>query len=96
MSDAPLDTPTPPKHSNMTVTNFNYEGSYLLGLIYKKLDLSRSSNLSAEVTKIIWSSNFQIDVLSDISPGAVHLMVKNGNIISSSGQELQFHTATDI
>ena len=33
----PLDTPntseTPPKHPNMTITNLNYEGSYLSGII---------------------------------------------------------------
>ena len=30
----PLDTHlTPPKHPHMTITNFNYEGSYLPGVI---------------------------------------------------------------
>ena len=34
MSDVtPLTPPTPPKHAQMTITNFNYEGSYLPGLI---------------------------------------------------------------
>ena len=45
----PLTLPTPPKHSDMTFTNFHYEGSYLLGLIYKivvKADLGRSPGRS--------------------------------------------------
>ena len=47
MSDVtPLDTP---KHPHMTITNFNYEGSYLPGLICHigvKADLGRSASRS--------------------------------------------------
>ena len=54
MSDVtPLDTPTPlkhpPKYPHMTITNVNYEGSYLPGLISHivvKADLGRSVSKS--------------------------------------------------
>ena len=39
----------PPKHPQMTITNFNYEGSYLPGLICNivvKSDLGRSASRS--------------------------------------------------
>ena len=41
----PLNPPIPPKHRHMTITNFNYEGSYLPGVICHivvKADLGRS------------------------------------------------------
>ena len=75
----------------MTVTNFNYEGSYLQGLICNivvKADLGRSPGLSTPECQYL------------------HLVVKNGNwqicwqiyppILTSSGPEWQFHIATDI
>ena len=50
---SPLDTPntskTPPKHPQMTITNFNYEVSYLTGLICNivvRADLGRSDGRS--------------------------------------------------
>ena len=47
MSDlTPLTPPYTPLHPHMTITNFNYEDSYLLGLIYKivvKADVGRST-----------------------------------------------------
>ena len=50
MSDVTLSTPpTPPKYPQMTITNFNYEGSYLPGLICNivvKADLGRSPGRS--------------------------------------------------
>ena len=45
----PLDTPTPLKHHHMTITNFNYEDSYLPGVICNiavKADLGRSPGRS--------------------------------------------------
>ena len=46
----PLHTPsTPPKHPQMTITNFNYEVSYLPGLVCNivvKADLGRSAGRS--------------------------------------------------
>ena len=50
---------TPPKHSQMTITNFNYEGSYLPSLICNivvKADLGRSAGRSIPPsTDILWS-----------------------------------------
>ena len=47
----PLDIPeTPPEHPHMTITNFNYEGSYLPGVIcyiVVKADLGRTPCRSA-------------------------------------------------
>ena len=66
MSDVtPLDTPlTPPKHPHMTITNFNYEGSYLAGVmcnIVVKADLGRSPGRSTPQRSASWSEwQFQI------------------------------------
>ena len=59
----PLDTPTPPKHHqkpqnipHMTITNFNYGGSYLPGFIchiVMKADLGRSVSRSTPTPKCI-------------------------------------------
>ena len=50
MSDVTLLTPlTPPKHPQMTIANFNYEGSYLPGVIRNivvKAYLGRSPGIS--------------------------------------------------
>ena len=47
MSDVtPSLTPTLPKHPHMTITNFNYDGSYLPGVICNivvKTDFGRST-----------------------------------------------------
>ena len=60
---------TPPDTPHMTITNFNYEGSHLPGVICNivvKADLGRSPSRS------------------------------NPPVLISSGQEWQFHIATDI
>ena len=71
MSDVNLlDTPeTPMKHPHMTITNFNYESSYLPGVICNivvKADVGRSPGNSIP------------------------------SVLMSSGQEWQYHIATDI
>ena len=63
MSDVtPLTPPTPPKHPkkpktpHMTITKFNYEGSYLPGFtchIVVKADLGRSVSRSTTTPKCI-------------------------------------------
>ena len=69
---------TPQNTPQMTVTNFNYEGSYLPGVICNivvKADLGRSPGRSTPPTPLNW-----------------HLVVKNGNftlLLTSSGQEWQ-------
>ena len=75
---SPLDTANTPKHPHMTVTNFNYEGSYLPGVICNivvKADLSRSAGRSTPQPPVYWC-----------------LVVKNGNftlLLTSCGQEWQ-------
>ena len=57
MSDVtPLDTPDTPKHPHMTITNVNYENSYLPGLICNivvKADLGRSPGRYTPTPKCI-------------------------------------------
>ena len=55
----PLTPPTPLKHPHMTITNVNYEGSYLPGVICNivvKADLGRSASRSTPlVLTSMWS-----------------------------------------
>ena len=138
MSDVtPLGCPNtpeaPPKHCHTTITNFNYEGSYMSGVICNivvKADLGRWMPLGnrEEMPGILahqtWQMNLlllmdppsesSIDALNTTTPNLAdeptladgpishcywHLVVKNGNftlLLTSSGQEWQFHPATDI
>ena len=67
------NTPPHPQNTHqMTITNFNYEGSYLPGVICNivvKADLSRSPGRFTPPTP---------------------------SVLTSSGQEWQFHIATDM
>ena len=65
----PLDTPntheTPPKHPHMTITNFNYEGSYLPGVICNivvKADLGRSGRCTLHPPNASWHIYDGIDL----------------------------------
>ena len=72
----PLHTPkTPLKHpqntSQMTITNFNYEGSYLPGVICNivvKADLGRSPGRSTPKPPVLMSSGqeWQFHIITDI------------------------------
>ena len=106
----PLNTPeTPPEHHHMTITNFNYEGSFLPGVICNivvKADLGRSPGRSTALELMSSGQEWQFHIATDIlwSRLAIshcywYLVVKNGNftlLLTSSGQEWQFHNATDI
>ena len=61
-----LNTPTPLKHPpntpHMTITNFNYEGSYLPGVICNiavKADLGRSPGRSTPCPSVVLTSSGQ-------------------------------------
>ena len=84
MSDVNLlDTPeTPMKHPHMTITNFNYESSYLPGVICNivvKVDLGRSPGNSIPQYWCLVVKNGNITLL-----------------LTSSGQEWQIHIANYI
>ena len=73
----PLNTPntpvTPPKHPHMTITNFNYDGSYSPGVICHivvKADLGRwtPSGNGAEIPWIPVCQNWQMNLLWLMDP----------------------------
>ena len=93
MSDVtPLDTlntpKTPQNTPQMTITNFNYEGSYLPGVmcnIVAKADLGKSPGRSTPSTDILWSRmaigrsasrttphQLSIDALNTTTPNTAH------------------------
>ena len=102
----------PQNTPQMTFTNFNYEGSYLPGIICNiviKADhgISASRSTPQYWHLVVQNDNFTLLLtssgqewqLADLSPWYWHLVVQNGNftlLLISSGQEWQFHIATDI
>ena len=66
----------------MTITNFNYEGSYLPGLICNivvKADLGRSAGRSTPPVLTSCSQEWQLaDLLADLPLWYWHLVVKTG------------------
>ena len=65
----PKHPKTPQKHPHMTITNFNYEGSYLPGLICNivvKADLGRSANRWTDLPPLVLKSSGQDWQLADL------------------------------
>ena len=66
----PFDTPeTPPKHPYITITNFNYEGSYLPGvicIIVIKADIGRSPGRSTPLVLMSNGQEWQFHIATDI------------------------------
>ena len=94
----------------MTISNFNYDVSYLPGVICNivvNADLHRppGTSIPCNWCLVVKNGNFTL-LLTSFSQEMAHLthcywhlVVKNGNftlLLTSGGQEWQFHIATDI